>query len=85
MSSDPYRICDLVRRVGPVRAVEIWIENDWIISDRVEEIRDTTKLPCGFQLTDVHLEVDAEDMLLLCFLPETYQKVIALFDGEDDQ
>ena len=78
-------ICDLVRRVGPVRAVETWIENDWISSDGVEEIRDTTKLPWGFQLTDVHLELDAEDMLLLCFLPETYQKVIALFDGEEDE
>jgi len=83
MSSEP--ISDLVRKVGPVKAVEKWIENGEIVAGNVVEIKDTTKLPWGFQLTDVHLELDGDDTLLLCFLPETYQKVMALFDGVEDE
>jgi len=74
---------DLVRRLGPVAAVKIWVEDERITADRIVEIKDTTILPWGFQLTDAHADLDAEDMLELGFLPVTYQKVMTLFYEKD--
>jgi len=74
-----------IEKLGIMKAVEQWIENEWLIADRVLGIKDTTKLPRGFQPTDVYFDIDGDDMLLLCFLPEMYQKVMILFDGKEDE